>query len=73
MEWGKESKLNYLFNFQTISGAKVANIKDINNKLLEIISEKKSAERTTPTKIDFEKSTLGKNNKPTVNPNKMDI
>ena len=37
-----------------------------------IISEKKSVEIITPTKIDFEKSVLGKNNKPIIKPNKID-
>ena len=32
--------IKLFFNFQIINGVKVANIKEINNKLLEIISEK---------------------------------
>ena len=33
----------------------------------------KFVEIITPTKIDFEKSTLGKNNKPIIKPNKIDV
>ena len=64
--------MKFYFILQIISGEKIANTKEINNKLVEIISEKKSVEITTPTKIDFEKSVLGKNNKPIIKPNKID-
>ena len=65
--------MKFYFILQIISGEKVANTKEINNKLVEIISEKKSVEIITPTKIDFEKSVLGKNNKPMIKPNKIDV
>ena len=54
-------------------GVKVAKIKDKNKRDSTIKSEKFSIGIIKPTKIDFEKSWFGNNNKPTINPKIIDI
>jgi len=54
------------------NGKKVAEIKDVNNNEFAINDGKKSIGNKIPTKIDLEKSGVGNNSKPTVNPMMID-
>tara|TARA_B100000945_G_scaffold257298_1_gene214833 strand:- start:222 stop:545 length:324 start_codon:yes stop_codon:yes gene_type:complete len=56
------------FNFQVRIGTKVAKINEKNNNDCEIIDGKKSVGNIMPTNTDLEKSALGKNNMPAINP-----
>ena len=53
-------------------GKKVAEINDKNSNEFNINDGKKSIGNKIPIKIDLEKSGFGNNNKPTVNPMRMD-
>ena len=55
-------------NFQIVTGKNVAIKNDKNSNDCDIKLGKKSIGNKIPTKIDFEKSGLGKNNKPTAIP-----
>ena len=59
--------INY-FNFHAIIGDKVATINEQNKSDWEIYAGAKSIGKITPNNIDFEKSGLGKNNSPAINP-----
>ena len=54
-------------------GKNVATTKEQNSKDWETNIGKKSTGNIIPTRIDFEKSGLGKNNKPIINPKIIDI
>ena len=71
-------KLNNFFSFsyfilQVKIGTKVASKNDINNNDCDTKSGKKFIGNNMPTKIDFEKSGLGKNNNPIANPITIDM
>jgi len=59
--------INY-FNFHAIIGDKVAAINEQNKRDWEIYDGAKSIGKITPNSIDLEKSGLGKNNSPAINP-----
>jgi len=59
--------------FQVKIGTNVATKNDKNNNDCETKLGKKSIGTRIPTKIDFEKSGLGNNNRPTANPNIIDM
>tara|TARA_B100001758_G_C17948163_1_gene371890 strand:+ start:226 stop:429 length:204 start_codon:yes stop_codon:yes gene_type:complete len=56
-----------------VIGTKVDSKKDKNNNDCAINGGKNSKGNKIPTKMDFEKSGLGKNNKPIINPKIIDI
>ena len=59
--------INY-FNFHAIIGDKVAAINEQNKRDWEIYDGAKSIGKITPNNSDLEKSGLGKNNNPAINP-----
>ena len=59
--------INY-FNFHAIIGDKVAAINEQNKRDWEIYDGAKSIGKIMPNSIDLEKSGLGKNNSPAINP-----
>ena len=59
--------INY-FNFHAIIGDNVATINEQNKRDWEIYDGAKSIGKITPNNIDLEKSGLGKNNSPAINP-----
>ena len=59
---------SFYFIFQVSNGKNVAEINDKKSNELAINEGKKSTGIKIPTRIDFEKSGLGNNNKPTVKP-----
>ena len=62
----------FYFNFHVTTGKKVATIKELNNKDWDINAGTKSFGKIIPTNNDFEKSGLGNNKSPPINPIMID-